>query len=262
MKGENQMRQIKKEDQNAGRMADETLERNLDTLKVKYVGFGGILGVPCYEDEDGRLYFDENNGNGTLCLYTGAYRHPQDHDICGEPDELVTKPIECEEPYVQNPRKLDYQLLARLKADCEYFIRRKGRCRTTSLWADIDTIIAKMEDIYASFPEEDRPLWLTPEAFEKLKKQVKIKVTVSVKALYEADADLRGLTIETEKNDQGIGYWDLWSAANVVCMDGETCYIMGVDENTVTLKNEDGEMDQIFQLPMEAFQIGCTYCPA
>lgn len=42
-------------------------------LNVKYAGFGGYMEVPCYEDEKGKLYFDENNGVGGLNLYTGAY---------------------------------------------------------------------------------------------------------------------------------------------------------------------------------------------
>lgn len=41
-------------------------------MKVKYVGFGGYMEVPCYEDENGKLYFDENNGRNGLNLYTGA----------------------------------------------------------------------------------------------------------------------------------------------------------------------------------------------
>ena len=43
-------------------------------LNVRYTGFGGYMEVPCYEDEKGKLYFDENNGIGGLNLYTGAYR--------------------------------------------------------------------------------------------------------------------------------------------------------------------------------------------
>ena len=31
-------------------------------MKVKYIGFGGYMEVPCYQDENGKIYFDENNG--------------------------------------------------------------------------------------------------------------------------------------------------------------------------------------------------------
>ena len=29
-------------------------------LNVKYAGFGGYMEVPCYKDEKGKMYFDEN----------------------------------------------------------------------------------------------------------------------------------------------------------------------------------------------------------
>lgn len=47
-------------------------------MKVKYIGFGGYIEVPCYQDENGKIYFDENNGRNGLNLYTGAYMD------CGE----------------------------------------------------------------------------------------------------------------------------------------------------------------------------------
>ena len=31
-------------------------------MKVKYIGKGGFLDTPVYESENGKLYFDENNG--------------------------------------------------------------------------------------------------------------------------------------------------------------------------------------------------------
>lgn len=52
-------------------------------MKVKYIGFGGYMEVPCYQDENGKIYFDENNGRNGLDLYTGAYMDCG--EICGEP---------------------------------------------------------------------------------------------------------------------------------------------------------------------------------
>ena len=31
-------------------------------MKVEYIGFGGYMEIPCYQDENGKIYFDENNG--------------------------------------------------------------------------------------------------------------------------------------------------------------------------------------------------------
>lgn len=141
-------------------------------MKVKYVGDGGYLDTPVYEDENGKLYFDTNNGYGELSLYTGAYRDEYG-DIMGEPCNAVKEPIECDNPYRLNPRCGDYMLLNRLQLDCKYYINSVGKCRSSSLWADIDTIIEKMESIMDSFTEEEKPEWLTDADFEALKSEIK-----------------------------------------------------------------------------------------
>lgn len=64
-------------------------------------------------------------------------------------------------------------LLNRLQLDCKYYINCAGKCRSSSLWADIDTIIKEMENIMDSFTEEEKPEWLTDADFEALKKEIK-----------------------------------------------------------------------------------------
>lgn len=106
-----------------------------------------------------------------LCLYDGAYKDEFD-DICGEPCEMVKEEIECDNPFVRNPRTFDYSLLNRLQLDCEYYINCNGKCRESSLWADIDTIIVKMTEILKSFSDEEKLEWLTASDFEELKDKV------------------------------------------------------------------------------------------
>lgn len=137
-------------------------------MKVKFVGFGGYLDTPCYEDENGNLYFDNNHGRNGLALYTGAYRDKYG-DIDGEPCYYVKDNIECENPFIRSPRECDYMLLSRLQMDCSYYINSAGKCRSSSLWADIDTIIKEMENIMDSFTEEEKPEWLTDQQFTELK---------------------------------------------------------------------------------------------
>jgi hypothetical protein len=141
-------------------------------MKVKFVGFGGYLETPCYEDEEGKLYFDENNGRSGLSLYTGAYREKDCGEICGEPNVRVTEPVECDEPFVRSPREADYMLLGRLQRDCNYFITRNGECGKNGLWSDIETILSEMEKILNSFAEDEKPEWLTDADFMKLKSEV------------------------------------------------------------------------------------------
>lgn len=84
-------------------------------MKVKYIGFGGYMEVPCYQDENGKIYFDENNGRNGLNLYTGAYMDCG--EICGEPCNRVTEPVECEKPFVRSSKEREYMLLNRLQLD-------------------------------------------------------------------------------------------------------------------------------------------------
>ena len=56
-----------------------------------------------------------------------------------------------------------YQLLDRLRQDCEYYLGNGDRSKN-SLWAkDEKSQIQTMMDIWKSFPDEDKPEWLTWE---------------------------------------------------------------------------------------------------
>lgn len=53
-------------------------------MKLTFVGYGGAKNYPCYEDNQGRIYFDTNFGRGKLLLYTGATKNKMG-EIVGEP---------------------------------------------------------------------------------------------------------------------------------------------------------------------------------
>lgn len=62
--------------------------------------------------------------------------------------------------------KFKYQLLDRLRCDCDYFLGNGNRY-APHLWAGaVGTHIKSMLLLYDSFPEEDRPEWLTREQIE------------------------------------------------------------------------------------------------
>lgn len=140
-------------------------------MKVKYIGMGGYIDTPVYEDENGRLYFDTNNGYGELELSTGAYRD-EDGFIDGEPASAVTEPVECDNPYKVHPHRYSYMLLGRLQTDCKYYINCNG-CSKNNLWSDIDTILSEMEAILNSFSKDEKPEWLTDQQFTELKNKVR-----------------------------------------------------------------------------------------
>lgn len=134
-------------------------------MKIKYVGFGGNMEVPCYEDENGKLYFDENNGRNGLNLFTGAYR-AECGEICGEPDYQVTEPIECDEPFVRHAREHDYMMLGRYKSDCDYFLGCGNGYEGHLYYKEVNKHCDEMKKLYESFADEDKPEWLTAEQIE------------------------------------------------------------------------------------------------
>lgn len=134
-------------------------------MKVKYIGFGGgYAEYPCYEDEKGKLYFDLNDGRGELNLHTGAYRHPEDKDICGEPNTKVKDVVECDKPFQRHKREMDYMLLGRWESDCRYFLGNGNGYEGHLYFNNIEKHISEMKKMWLSF--EEKPEWLSMENIE------------------------------------------------------------------------------------------------
>lgn len=164
-------------------------------MKVKYIRFGGgFIEYPCYEDENGRIYFDLNDGKNGLDLYTGAYRHPEDRDICGEPDTNVKETIECDNPFVRNQREFDYMMLSRYKADCDYFLGNGNGYEGHLYYKDVNKHCDEMEKLYESFAEDEKPEWLTMEQIKEYReKNVKCEeVIIMIIPRIEYDKKLLG----------------------------------------------------------------------
>ena len=142
-------------------------------MKVKFVGFGGsCIDYPCYEDENGELYFDTNDGRNGLDLYTGAYRHPEDGDIWGEPNIHIVEKIECDEPFVRHPRERDYMQLSRLLMDCKYFLGNGNGCEGHLYYQEVNGHCDEMKKLYESFSDEDKPQWLTLKQIEEYREEM------------------------------------------------------------------------------------------
>lgn len=142
-------------------------------MRVKFIGYGGnSIEYPCYEDEKGKLYFDINYGKGDLILYTGAYRHAIDGDICGEPNEKVSTVIECDKPFVRHPREMDYMILGRLKSDCEYFLGNGNGYEGHLYYKSVEKHCEEMERLWNSFSDAEKPQWLTLENIKNYRKQM------------------------------------------------------------------------------------------
>ncbi|MDD3228241.1 MAG: SNF2-related protein [Oscillospiraceae bacterium] len=72
----------------------------------------------------------------------------------------------------------EYQLLSRLRSDCDYFLNAGGR-NEKSLWAgDVYAQIAKMRELYDLLPE--KPEWLTKDDIDRYAEDMRPKYQVIV----------------------------------------------------------------------------------
>lgn len=142
-------------------------------LVLKYLG-DDFLGMPVYEDEDGVLLKDINCDIGALSLHT----------VCdgfdGDPNIEISRlkkykgldiVILGRENEPTPEEEFRYQMLGRLKMDCDYYIGYGNRCEK-QLWAkDVASQILKMKELYNEFSYDKKPEWLTYEDilnYEKL----------------------------------------------------------------------------------------------
>lgn len=140
-------------------------------MKVKFVGFGGYIEKPCYEDKNGKIYFDENDGRNWLSLYTGAYRD-EVGEICGEPCTRVTETVACDDPFIRHAREQDYMLLSRLENDCQYFLGCGNGCERHLYYQEVNAHCAEMEKLYKSFADQDKPEWINLEKIADYRDQM------------------------------------------------------------------------------------------
>lgn len=116
-------------------------------------------GRPVYKcKENGILWKDVNCGRGrkNLCSCSNSFD--------GEPDCPIREDLEIhfeEVEEISPENKFNYQLLDRLRCDCEYYLGYGNRNKK-NLWAGNEKEqIEKMKELYSNFKEDQKPDWLT-----------------------------------------------------------------------------------------------------
>lgn len=98
-------------------------------------------------------------------------------------------PPRAQEPPKKEAAEESYQLLSRLKADCDYFLDAGGRAEK-HLWAgSVDAQIAKMRELYTALPE--KPEWLTMEDIDRYAQRMEPRYEVVVYHHFENGFDER-----------------------------------------------------------------------
>lgn len=117
----------------------------------------------------------------------------------------------------------DYQLLDRLRSDCEYFLGA-GQRNEKDLWTgNVRAQIAKMRELYDALPE--KPEWLTAEAIDRYAERMSPKYQVVVYHHFENGFDEK-LEYQTrqEAEDAAQGYVDGTMEADGFAYDGAAVY--------------------------------------
>lgn len=71
--------------------------------------------------------------------------------------------------------KFRYMLLDRLKQDCKYYLQNGES--PMCLWADTrEEEIRTMIDIWNSFPDDDKPLWLTMDQIKEFAQKMGVNI--------------------------------------------------------------------------------------
>ncbi len=113
-------------------------------------------------------------------------------------------PVFAVPPKVQEPPQKEevaegsYQLLSRLKADCDYFLGAGGRAEK-HLWAgNVGEQIAKMRELYNALPE--KPEWLTQEDIDHYAQRM------DYQTLAEAERVAQKYVAGTMEGEDGFAY--------------------------------------------------------
>ena len=85
----------------------------------------------------------------------------------------------------------------------------------------------------------------------------KKEVCVSLQSLYETGKELSDTTTYIQKDTDGeLEWFDLHSKlGGVLCMDGEECEIVSIDNDFVTLLNREGDENTEFIFSKDEFEI-------
>lgn len=141
------------------------------TNNIRTMDFIGIddWSRPVYKCiETNTLYKDLSQDYDNPELYSCA------NEFDGEPCYPIKNDLKIEyrSKYKPSIYKFEYQLLDRLKMDCDYYLGNGNRY-AKHLWAGNEKEqIEKMKELYNIFPEDQKPEWLTLEQIEEYEKQM------------------------------------------------------------------------------------------
>ncbi|WP_449010237.1 LPD11 domain-containing protein [Paenibacillus taichungensis] len=132
----------------------------MTTANVRTMEFMGkdFWDRPVYKCvENGILWKDITLGKGNPELYSCG------NEFDGEPSSPIRSDIVVtfKTKYEESPHEFSYMMLNRLQSDCEYFLGYGRRNKSRLSGESVESHIARMKELHNSFPEDQKPEWLT-----------------------------------------------------------------------------------------------------
>ena len=144
------------------------MESNGNVRTMEYIGVDD-WDRPVYKCiETGVLWKDVTMGNDNPELYSCG------NDFDGEPCSPIKSNLAVifKTKHEESPYRFNFMMLDRLRSDCDYYLGYGNR-NESSLWAgSVKEHIEKMKEIHNSFPEDQKPEWLTYEGILGYEKQM------------------------------------------------------------------------------------------
>lgn len=125
-------------------------------------------GRPVYRCiETGELWKDINLGKHEPALYSCG------NEMDGEPGWPIKNELTVvfKTKYEESPRRHDYMMLSRMQGQCDYYLGWGNRNEKHLCYENEKLHIEEMKKLWNSFPEGQKPEWLTYENivnYEKL----------------------------------------------------------------------------------------------
>lgn len=136
------------------------MEATENVRTMEYIGLDD-WDRPVYKCiENGHLWKDVNLGKHEPALYSSS-----NNEMDGEPCSPI-KPgltVVFKTKYEESPYRFNYMMLSRLQSDCDTHLAVENIYRRRISEENVKPIIEQMKELWNSFPEGQKPEWLTFE---------------------------------------------------------------------------------------------------
>lgn len=146
---------------------EATTESNVRTMDLIGVDDWGRPVYKCIETD--ALWKDIELGKrDTPALYSCG------NQFDGEPCSPIKSDliVMYKSKYAENPYRFNYMMLDRLRGDCDYYLGYGNRNKSHLYGESVNEHIERMKELHDSFPEGEKPEWLTYEGILDYEKQM------------------------------------------------------------------------------------------